>query len=49
MITFKSKKTHPHDVWASEIRLKECDSARRANVLKLLKKLDKEGFDESVS
>jgi len=49
MKTWKSKKIPPkHDVWVSEIRLKEADSNRLGKVKKLLALLEKEGFDENL-
>jgi len=49
MPKWKSKKVHPHGVWGSEINLKDCNSTRRGKANKLLKLLEKEGFDEAVS
>lgn len=48
MPKWKSKKVHKEGVWGSEIRLKECDAKRKVKVNKLLKLLDKEGFDETI-
>lgn len=47
MKTWKAKKQTRHDIWVSEIRLKQVNSARRGKVMRLLVKLEKEGFDES--
>ena len=49
MKVFKSKKQQPrHDVWGSEVRLKDVPPARRGKVMRLLAKLEREGFDESL-
>ncbi len=49
MKIFKSKKITPSGVWASEVRLRDVSPARRGKVMKLLAKLEKEGFNETVS
>jgi len=42
---WKSKKVHPPGVWGSEINLRDCGTARKAKVDKLLKLLEKEGLN----
>jgi len=49
MAKWKSRKVHPQGVWGSEVNLKTCNTARRGKVNKLLKLLEKEGFDALVS
>lgn len=49
MKTFKSKKQTPQGIWSSEVRLKVVDPIRRGKIMKLLAKLEKEGFNESIS
>ena len=48
MPKWKSKKVHPHGVWGSEVNLRDCDAKRKVKVTKLLKLLEKEGFDAVV-
>ena len=48
MPKWKSKKVHPHGVWGSEVNLNSCNFARKGKVNKLLKLLEKEGFDETI-
>ena len=49
MKEWKSKKVHPHGVWGSEIRLRDAGVIRIGKVKKLLKLLEKEGMNETVS
>uniref|UniRef100_A0A6M3JUU2 Uncharacterized protein n=1 Tax=viral metagenome TaxID=1070528 RepID=A0A6M3JUU2_9ZZZZ len=48
---WKSKRQSPKEgIWVSEIRLNKVDAKRERLVMRLLAKLDKEGFDvQSVS
>ena len=49
MKTWKAKKVSiKHDVWVSEIRLKDANIFRKGKVKKLLALLEKEGFDENI-
>lgn len=50
MKIWKSRKIHPKSgIWASEVRLREVSNAREKAVEKLLKLLEKEGFDATLS
>ena len=49
MPIWKAKKQHDkRGVWASEINLKKVSPTRRGAVMRLLAKLEKEGFDEKL-
>ena len=49
MKIWKAKRQPPkHDVWVSEVRLRDAPPARWGKVMRLLAKLEKEGFGEDI-
>ncbi len=43
-----AKKVTPRGIWVSEVNLRDVTPQRRGKVMKLLAKLEKEGFNESA-